>query len=103
MDTDVVRLKNALFDDQKFTAWSDEFDDLLDAWVELMEFKWSITDQLRGNEVAKQLDDEWVRRATGLVVRVKARIAEVQRILRADGRHQEYLDLAVDMREARAD
>jgi len=92
-------LKESLFRDEEFTAWRQEFQNPLDALESLVDFKWTLTDQLREFEHLR--DEGWARSLKGLIIRTKVRIAEVKRDLKAQGLGEDVDDLLADMREER--
>lgn len=98
----MVDIKEAVFDDEKLAQYRSTRDDV-DVVLDLTEFKWSLTEQVRANAEFGDRGDEWKRAITSLIIRVKSRIAEVKRSLRAEGRGAEIDDALADLREDRDD
>lgn len=92
-------LKESLFSDEKFRAYRDERDDI-DVVLDLTEFKWVLTLQLRTDS---RQDEDWRNRITSLIIRTKSRTAEVKRSLRAEGRGEDMDDALADLRADRAE
>jgi len=99
----MIELKNALFEDELFEQFVAQFPRRMDALACLVEFKYSLTDQIRSQRALEHITQEWERRITALVIRTKVRIAEVKRQIRADGDGDAMEDLLADLREDRDD
>jgi len=95
-------IKAAVFNDEVFKEYRSTRNDV-DVVCDLMEFKWTLTDQIAANEQYGDRGDLWKRSITSLVIRVKSRIAEVKRDVRADGKGEELDDALLDLREDRND
>lgn len=91
-------LKDALYDNERFAQYRSERDDI-DVVLDLTDFKWVLTDQLRAG--FRNDDEAWVKSITGLIIRTKSRIAEVKRALRKAGRGEEMDDALFDLRQDR--
>lgn len=93
-------LKDALYDDEKFAEYRSERDDI-DVVLDLTEFRWVLTDQLKAGTRAD--DETWVKSITGLIIRTKSRTAEVKRAVRKAGQGEEMDDALFDLRQDRAE
>jgi len=91
--------KTILFDDEAFEVFLCSHADLLDALATLIEFKYTLTDQLRNRK--DPLVGDWQFRVTTLIIRAKARIRQVKGTLRLEGLGEEMQDLIDDLREER--
>lgn len=90
---------NILFDDEAFEDFLGSHENLLDALATLIEFKYTLTDQLANRR--EPLVGDWKFRITTLIIRVKARIRQVKGTLRIEGLGEEMQELVDDLREER--
>ena len=95
-------IKEIVFDSEKLAEYRKDRDDI-DVVLDLMEFKWTLTSQIRANNEFGDRTDEWKRSITSLVIRVKSAIAEVRRDVRAAGRGKELDEAIDDLRDERDD
>jgi hypothetical protein len=94
----MVDIKESVFSDELFAEYRQGRDDV-DVVLDLTEFKYTLTSQLALNREAGDRDIAWVRSVTSIVIRVKNRIAEVRRDVRAAGRGEEMSDALFELRE----
>ena len=98
----MVEIKEAIYNDESFKEYRSTRDDV-DVVCDLTEFKWTLTDQIEANRDFGTRPNEWVISITSIIIRVKSRIAEVKRDLRAEDRGDELDDALFDLREDRRD
>lgn len=93
-------IKEIVFDSTKLAEYRKDRDDI-DVVLDLMEFKFVLTSQLRANNEFGDRDDAWKRSITSLIIRVKSTIATVRRDVRAAGRGRELDEAIDDLRDER--
>ena len=99
----MTQIVDSLFNDDLFAEFVEQFPDRLDALACLVELKYTLTDQIRSRRALENIEQDWERRITSLVIRTKTRIAEVKREVRTAGDGDKMEDMLADLREDRDD
>lgn len=93
-----ARLKNAIWDDDAFLVWVEERG-ADEALRDVMEFRWSLTEQLRVRRADGTAEEDWDKRTTRLTIRLNQRKAQLGRHIRATKGDEYFADLRDEIRE----
>lgn len=95
-------IKENLWDDEDFKGYVNHTGEL-NALLDVMEFKWTLTDQIKIRRASGTITQDWERSITSIVIRCKTRIGELKRSLRAAGLADDMNDALDDLRQDRED
>ena len=93
-----ARLKSAIWDDDDFLVWVEDRG-VDEALRDVMEFRWSLTEQLRARRADLTADPDWDKRTTRLTIRLNQRKAQLGRLIRATKGDEYFADLRDEIRE----